>query len=198
MDEELLLPSLLFIALGIVGIWIALFSGIAETFEGLESVSAFIVVIGLILLPASLLRRGPPVRVKHIVPMVLVAALGIVLLGIPLMAATQVEEVEFSGREVTLVLSAAEWAFNKTNPVIKAQLGDLVRIKVTNEGEIIHDFAVPALAPEGTDLIPPGAEEELTFVAKRVGEFDYLCTVPGHADLGMKGKIIVESPEGGT
>ena len=43
-----------------------------------------------------------------------------------------------------------------------------------------------------TKLLGPGEEEVLTFTAPEAGEYDYLCTFPGHYAV-MKGKMKVEA-----
>ncbi|HEX9845145.1 MAG TPA: plastocyanin/azurin family copper-binding protein, partial [Candidatus Nitrosotenuis sp.] len=38
----------------------------------------------------------------------------------------------------------------------------------------------------------PGESGEVTFTAGAPGTYYYICTVPGHSALGMKGSFIVE------
>ena len=60
MDWEILLPSSLFIAAGLAGIWIS-FAGIAETFvDGLHAVSLYTLLVGAIFFPGGLLKDGLP------------------------------------------------------------------------------------------------------------------------------------------
>ncbi|MAH22097.1 MAG: hypothetical protein CMO12_04740 [Thaumarchaeota archaeon] len=60
MDTQLVVPSFLFVILGAVGLIISV-SGIAHTFmEGLHAVCLLMLVFGLILLPAALLKGGFP------------------------------------------------------------------------------------------------------------------------------------------
>lgn len=60
MDWELVVPGSLLIAAGLVGIWIA-YANFAETFlQGLHAISAYGLLIGLILFPAGLLKDGLP------------------------------------------------------------------------------------------------------------------------------------------
>ena len=55
-----MVPGSLFIAAGVVGIWIA-FANIAETFlQGLHAIAAYCLMIGLILFPGGLLKDGLP------------------------------------------------------------------------------------------------------------------------------------------
>jgi uncharacterized cupredoxin-like copper-binding protein len=60
-----------------------------------------------------------------------------------------------------------------------------VTFRVTNRGTVKHDLKI---AGKKTKLIAPGKSASLTVTLKRGGN-RYLCTVPGHADGGMKGTI---------
>ncbi|MCC6455788.1 MAG: cupredoxin domain-containing protein [Caldilineaceae bacterium] len=62
---------------------------------------------------------------------------------------------------------------------------------VTNEGSMPHDFAITIDGKrEKTPMIQPGASASLT-VDLQPGTYDYICTVPGHDILGMKGTFTV-------
>jgi nitrite reductase (NO-forming) len=89
-------------------------------------------------------------------------------------------------------------------PTLKFKLGDTIKITLVNVGRIPHTFAVTDRPEEGATIlfnseigsvsnpVQPGSEQSLVFVANQVGEFSYICTVPGHVALGMKGKVIIE------
>jgi uncharacterized cupredoxin-like copper-binding protein len=55
---------------------------------------------------------------------------------------------------------------------------------VKNKGKILHDFKIGG---KKTKLIKPGKSAVLKVKMNRKGKFTYICTVPGHARLGMKG-----------
>jgi uncharacterized cupredoxin-like copper-binding protein len=59
---------------------------------------------------------------------------------------------------------------------------------ITNKGKIPHDFKIVG---KKTPLILPGKSAKLKVVLK-AGKAAYLCTVPGHAQLGMKGTLTVK------
>ncbi|HYY64821.1 MAG TPA: plastocyanin/azurin family copper-binding protein [Gaiellaceae bacterium] len=63
----------------------------------------------------------------------------------------------------------------------------VVIFKVTNKGHTKHDFKI---AGKKTALIKPGSSATLKVTLKK-GTYKYLCTVPGHAALGMKGSFKV-------
>jgi len=63
-----------------------------------------------------------------------------------------------------------------------------VTFKVKNAGKVPHDFSI---AGKKTPLLKPGASASLTVTLKK-GKAAYLCTVPGHAQAGMKGTLTVK------
>ena len=58
-----------------------------------------------------------------------------------------------------------------------------VTFRLTNKGQLKHDFKI---AGKKTPIIGPGKSASLT-VSLKAGKYPYLCTVPGHAQAGMKG-----------
>jgi len=120
-----------------------------------------------------------------------------------------------TGKEIQVSLTFVEssdfriLAFNalprepNNNPEIQANVGDKVIFDVTNVGKSFHAFAVtdalegigPALA--GTEIasannpLKPGEMGKSEFIPTREGTYYYICTVPGHREQGMEGKIIV-------
>lgn len=62
-----------------------------------------------------------------------------------------------------------------------------VTFTVVNKGKVAHDFKIGS---KKTRVIKPGKSAKLT-VTLRKGRVAYLCTLPGHAQAGMKGKLIV-------
>jgi len=61
--------------------------------------------------------------------------------------------------------------------------------KVTNKGSVDHDFKI---AGKKTPLVKKGKVATLTVAFKKAGRYPYLCTLPGHAGLGMKGVLVVK------
>jgi uncharacterized cupredoxin-like copper-binding protein len=57
-----------------------------------------------------------------------------------------------------------------------------------NIGSVPHDFRING---KTTPLIQPGKTAKLVITFTKKGKFPYLCTVPGHAQAGMKGVFTV-------
>jgi len=89
------------------------------------------------------------------------------------------------------------------NPTINAEVGDKIIFDIINDGKSFHAFGVTA-QDEGFSGIIPGSEvasgsNPLTpgeggtseFIPAEEGVYYYICTVPGHREQGMVGKIIV-------
>lgn len=80
--------------------------------------------------------------------------------------------------------------FDKTELTIAADTD--VPITVTNKGALQHDFHVDKLDIT-SKLLNSGETDTVTINAK-AGEYDYWCTVPGHKEAGMVGKLYVVAP----
>jgi uncharacterized cupredoxin-like copper-binding protein len=57
-----------------------------------------------------------------------------------------------------------------------------------NVGHVQHDFKINR---KRTPLIGPGKTARIAVTFRKKGKFPYLCTVPGHAQAGMKGSFTV-------
>ena len=67
-------------------------------------------------------------------------------------------------------------------------------IKMHNAGQLEHDFAVDEWGGEVISVLGSGEEGEYTVPedAKPGDSFEFYCTIPGHKEAGMVGKLIVE------
>ena len=68
-------------------------------------------------------------------------------------------------------------------------------LRVVNRGGTIHDFAI-AHTKSKTRFLKPGQQQTITVQFKKAARVAYLCTVGGHAALGMKGTLVVGKPRG--
>jgi plastocyanin len=91
-----------------------------------------------------------------------------------------------AARTVTIKVTATDFKFKLSRASVPT--GTTVVFKVTNKGKIPHDFKING---KKTQLIKPGATKSITVLFKKKGRLTYICTVTGHAKLGMTGKLAV-------
>jgi nitrite reductase (NO-forming) len=84
-----------------------------------------------------------------------------------------------------VTVTATEFKFKLSKSTVPV---GTVTFTVVNKGKIGHDFKI---AGKKTPIIKPGKSARLKVVFKNKGRYPYLCTVPGHAKLGMKGTLSV-------
>lgn len=73
---------------------------------------------------------------------------------------------------------------------LEVEQGDVVRIVLTNVGNMPHDLVVENLSV-ATSILENGQTEILEFTAEEVGEFEYYCSVGQHRENGMVGTLNV-------
>jgi glucose/arabinose dehydrogenase len=64
-----------------------------------------------------------------------------------------------------------------------------VVLQVVNKGRVVHDIEFPGHG--GSRQLRPGQTQRVTVTFRKAGAYRYLCAVPGHAALGMKGTLRV-------
>jgi uncharacterized cupredoxin-like copper-binding protein len=65
-------------------------------------------------------------------------------------------------------------------------------LTVINRGQATHDFKIGNKAKSWkTRILNPGQRQTITVTLKKGVRYTYLCTVPGHATLGMKKTVLV-------
>ena len=64
-----------------------------------------------------------------------------------------------------------------------------MNITLVNEGAAIHDLTVPEL--DITIHVSPGESVTTGLELDIPGTYDTLCSIPGHASLGMTGSLVV-------
>jgi plastocyanin len=90
-------------------------------------------------------------------------------------------------QSVTIV--GSEFAFSPSEVTLK--IGQPAQITFKNEGAYPHNLVITELGFK-TKVIKPGEEDTVSFTPTITGQFNFLCTVPGHADKGMKGVLTVQ------
>lgn len=88
-----------------------------------------------------------------------------------------------------ITVTGSEFAFVPATIAIKK--GQPVQLTFKNIGKYPHNWTVSALNLK-TPTIQPGTSTTITFTPTQTGNFTYECTVPGHADRGMKGTLTVQ------
>jgi nitrite reductase (NO-forming) len=83
-----------------------------------------------------------------------------------------------------------------TNPTLRVNEGAIVQVTLVNADGIEHDVAFPDFHASTDKVNRRGASSVTVFRADKAGEFDYYCTLPGHRQAGMAGKIIVGGVKG--
>jgi nitrite reductase (NO-forming) len=77
------------------------------------------------------------------------------------------------------------------NPTLGVAEGAVVQVGLINGDGIEHDIVFPSFKA-GTDRVNrKGAASVTVFRADKSGEFDYFCSLPGHQQAGMAGKLVV-------
>ncbi|RDJ32215.1 MAG: hypothetical protein DWQ18_09125 [Crenarchaeota archaeon] len=140
---------------------------------------------------------------------------------VALMGQTEKEApAQATGKDIPITLEFVEssdfrtLAFNAlpgeegNNPTIEANVGDKIIFEVINAGKSFHAFGVTADEEgfagivSGSEVaspnnpLKPGESGSAEFVPTAEGTYYYICTVPGHREQGMVGKIVVGPSEG--
>ena len=79
----------------------------------------------------------------------------------------------------------------KANPTLNVPLGAVVQINLVNGDGATHDVTVPDFNTKSNQVNDKGASTTIVFKADKKGVFTYICSLPGHVQAGMIGKLIV-------
>lgn len=95
--------------------------------------------------------------------------------------------------DFVVAIADAEGKFHFEPRTLEVKAGQAVLVKVVNVGPLSpHDFVIAELGVR-IRLLEPGQEELLSFTApNRPGTYEFICSVPGHAALGMVGQLVVK------
>ncbi len=80
------------------------------------------------------------------------------------------------------------------NPTLRANPGDVVKITLINDDGMLHDLVIDEFNVATEQFAGRDEQDSITFTVDRLGEFVYYCSVPGHRQAGMWGKLIVGEP----
>lgn len=79
----------------------------------------------------------------------------------------------------------------QVNPDLVVQPGDVVEITLTIGDGMLHDWSAPDFGAATEQISETGKQSVVTFAANQEGTFAYFCSVPGHRQAGMEGRLIV-------
>jgi len=105
----------------------------------------------------------------------------------PTPAATQAPATTVTSEKITV--EGSEFAFTPSKITLKK--GQTAEITFKNMGKFPHNLAIADLGVK-SKTIQPGEQDTFTVTPDKTGQFAFVCTVPGHADKGMTGTLIVE------
>lgn len=109
--------------------------------------------------------------------------------------------------EITL----EETDFSFSPDTITVPLGKPVTLTITNGGVVEHDFGVQKIGVSDVSMgheegmshdmgameldlhvaTQPNGVSTITFTPTEAGEYEFFCSVPGHKEAGMMGKLTV-------
>lgn len=89
-----------------------------------------------------------------------------------------------------VVIDVAGVDFEYDVKEIKVKKGDTVTINFKSD-EGFHDWVVDEFSA-ATKRVNEGGETSVTFVADKVGTFQFYCSVMSHREMGMVGYLVVE------
>lgn len=79
--------------------------------------------------------------------------------------------------------------FKYSQSIIEMAADQKVAFELKNEGSVEHDIVIDAIGFKVS--VQPGKTAMRNLGPLKAGEYDIVCTVPGHKELGMVGKLIV-------
>lgn len=104
-----------------------------------------------------------------------------------------------------------ETDFSFTPAAITVPVGKPVTLTIKNSGVVEHDFGIQKISVRDVSMgheegmshdmgamdldlhvsTQPNGVSAITFTPTEAGEYEFFCTVPGHKEAGMIGKLIV-------
>ena len=85
-------------------------------------------------------------------------------------------------------------AKGQVNPQLTANTGDTVELVLKSGEGAEHDLVIPELKVTSAKFSAGSGKVTLRFKVTRAGSFTYYCSIPGHRQIGMEGKLQVSGP----
>lgn len=147
-------------------------------------------------------------RMERTMMMLRVGFLGVAVL-------TSVLSIGCGGAKPSAVeVTAREFAFGPGE--VHMKVGQRTQLRMRNDGQLLHDWTIdsmpasgmevrqtgqhdmPMMATPGPGLVMAhmaaehGTTSMMTFTPTKAGTYSYYCSVAGHREAGMQGRLIVE------
>lgn len=106
-------------------------------------------------------------------------------------AAAQSEEPAVAENGVIEIPADPSGALAFTFPKAEAEAGEL-ELVMPNESPVEHNIAVQSGGVDEVGEVVGTGEESVVSASFDSGEYEYVCTVPGHEEGGMTGTLTVE------
>ena len=86
-------------------------------------------------------------------------------------------------------VTAEDFRFSPAEVTVRA--GEWVSVSFTNHDAVVHAWRVEGI-PNVDVAARPGQTATLRFVLDEPGTYMVMCSIPGHAEAGMVGMVVVE------
>jgi nitrite reductase (NO-forming) len=80
------------------------------------------------------------------------------------------------------------------NPVLRGNVGDTIDITISSGEGAEHDIVFPDLNVKSKLFDGKSGPVKVSFKLTQAGKFSYICSVPGHRQIGMEGMLEVTGP----
>lgn len=87
----------------------------------------------------------------------------------------------------TIMVEAGDFSFRPAE--VRVTAGRPINIALTNRGAIFHDLTIPAQRFQVQ--VQPGQRVDGSLPALPRGTYEFYCSVPGHREAGMVGRLVV-------
>jgi nitrite reductase (NO-forming) len=84
------------------------------------------------------------------------------------------------------------------NPKLQANVGDTIEITISSGEGAQHDIVFPQLNVHSKHFDRASGPTKVKFKVTQAGSFDYFCTIAGHRQIGMEGKLEVAGGPGAS
>src|SRR5919199_299534 len=103
---------------------------------------------------------------------------------------SQVAPAAPSNLSTSVAITTSEFKFSPTS--IQVPVGQKISFTLDNKGVVEHDVTIQAAG--FTLLAKAGQTATGEFMFDKPGVFDFICSIPGHKEAGMKGTLTVVAP----